>query len=76
MSDAGAGTEVAFASATPADLTAALTAVLDDPGYREGARRVGESFAAADGAAAAARHLAALAARPIDHCPSGTATLA
>ncbi|MBM7081930.1 glycosyltransferase [Micromonospora humidisoli] len=76
VTEAGAGIEVGFASATPADLTAALTAVLDEPGYRAQARRVGESFAAAGGAAAAARHLAALAARPIDHCPAGTATLA
>lgn len=76
VTEAGAGIEVSFRSATPADLTAALTAVLDEPGYRARARRVGESFAAAGGAVAAARHLAALAARRIDHCPTGTAPLA
>ncbi|MEV4846060.1 glycosyltransferase [Micromonospora matsumotoense] len=76
VTDAGAGIEVPFGSATPAELTAALTAVLDEPGHRAQARRVGESFAAAGGAVAAARHLAALAGRPIDHCPTGTATLA
>lgn len=74
--DAGAGIEVSFGSATPAELTAALTALLDEPGYRAQARRVGASFAAAGGAVAAARHLAALAARHIDHCPTGTAPLA
>ncbi|MEE3921437.1 glycosyltransferase [Micromonospora sp. BRA006-A] len=58
---AGAGLAVSFGSATPAELTAALSAVLDEPAYRAGARRVGESFAAAGGARAAAAHLAALA---------------
>ncbi|MEU1755768.1 glycosyltransferase [Micromonospora matsumotoense] len=72
----GAGIEVSFGSATPADLTAALTAVLDGPGHRAQARRVGESFAAAGGAVAAARHLVALAEGRIDHCPTGAATLA
>ncbi|SCF45230.1 glycosyltransferase, MGT family [Micromonospora matsumotoense] len=76
VTDAGAGIEVSFGSATPAELTAALTAVLDEPGHRAQARRVGESFAAAGGAVAAARHLAALAGGHIDHCPTGTATLA
>ncbi|MER7994534.1 glycosyltransferase [Micromonospora chalcea] len=58
---AGAGLEVSFGSATPAELTAALSAVLDEPAYRAGARRVGESFAAAGGARAAAARLAVLA---------------
>ncbi|MDG4800282.1 nucleotide disphospho-sugar-binding domain-containing protein [Micromonospora sp. WMMD980] len=58
---AGAGRTVPFHTATPAELTSALTAVLDDPAYRDGARRVRESFAAAGGARAAADHLAALA---------------
>ncbi|WP_091606304.1 glycosyltransferase [Micromonospora mirobrigensis] len=61
---AGAGVEVSFRSATPAELTVALTAVLDDPTYRANARRVGDSFAAAGGAATAAAHLAELAAAP------------
>ncbi|WP_089157730.1 glycosyltransferase [Micromonospora sp. NBS 11-29] len=58
---AGAGVEVSFHASTPAELTAAVSAVLDDPAYRAAARRVGDSFAAAGGAGAAAAHLAALA---------------
>jgi len=60
---AGAGVEVSFASAGPVDFAAALTAVLDEPGYRAAARRVADSFAAAGGARAAVAELAALAAR-------------
>jgi zeaxanthin glucosyltransferase len=59
---AGAGVTVSFAAATPAQLAAALTAVLDEPGYRASARRVSQEFAAAGGTGAAAAHLAALAA--------------
>jgi zeaxanthin glucosyltransferase len=59
---AGAGVAVSFADATPAQLAAAVTAVLDEPGYRAHARRLREEFAAAGGAGAAAAHLAALAA--------------
>jgi UDP:flavonoid glycosyltransferase YjiC (YdhE family) len=59
---AGAGIEVSFADATPAQLTAAVTAVLDEPGYREHARRLAGEFTAAGGTAAAAARLAALAA--------------
>jgi MGT family glycosyltransferase len=54
---AGAGRRVRFASVRPEPLREDLLAVLDDPSYRAAARRVGESFAAAGGAAAAARHL-------------------
>lgn len=61
---AGAGIRVGFDEATPAELAAAVSAVLDDPGYRAGAARVRASFAAAGGAPAAARHLADLAAAP------------
>jgi zeaxanthin glucosyltransferase len=60
---AGAGIAVSFAGATPAQLAAAVTAVLDEPGYRAQARRIREQFAAAGGAGAAAAHLAALAGR-------------
>jgi UDP:flavonoid glycosyltransferase YjiC (YdhE family) len=60
---AGAGIAVSFAGATPAQLAAAVTAVLDEPGYRAQARRIREQFAAAGGAGAAAGHLAALAGR-------------
>jgi zeaxanthin glucosyltransferase len=58
---AGAGIAVSFAEATPAQLAAAVTAVLDEPGYRAQARRIAGEFAAAGGAGAAAAHLAALA---------------
>jgi zeaxanthin glucosyltransferase len=58
---AGAGIEISFAEATPAQLAAAVAAVLSEPSYRANARRVGESLRAGGGAAAAARHLAALA---------------
>jgi zeaxanthin glucosyltransferase len=59
---AGAGIAVSFAEATPAQLAAAVTALLDEPGYRAQARRIAGDFAAAGGAVAAAAHLAALAA--------------
>ena len=59
---AGAGIAVSFEEATPAQLGAAVTAVLGEPGYRARARRISEEFAAAGGAGAAAAHLAALAA--------------
>jgi zeaxanthin glucosyltransferase len=58
---AGAGVAVSFAGATPAELTGALTAVLDEPGYRGSALRIGEEYAAAGGTGAAADRLAALA---------------
>jgi zeaxanthin glucosyltransferase len=59
---AGAGIAVSFSAATPAQLAAAVTAVLDEPGYRASARRISEEFSAAGGAGAAAAHLIALAA--------------
>lgn len=58
---AGAGVRVPFFGGDPAGLRAAVTAVLDEPAYRDVALRVRDSFAAAGGAAAAAAHLAALA---------------
>ncbi len=61
---AGAGVEVPFFSASPADFAEALTTVLDEPEYRAAARRVADSFVAAGGARAAVAELAALAARP------------
>jgi UDP:flavonoid glycosyltransferase YjiC (YdhE family) len=42
---------------------AALDTVLDEPAYRAAARRIGDSFRAAGGAAAAAAHLEKFAAR-------------
>jgi zeaxanthin glucosyltransferase len=63
---AGAGIEVSYADATPAQLAAALTAVLDDPGYRGRARLIGAEMAAAGGTRAAVESLAALTAnRPL-----------
>jgi zeaxanthin glucosyltransferase len=61
VAQAGAGVEVSFKSATPADIADAVRAVLEEPGYRASARRIADSFAAAGGARAAAAHLAALA---------------
>jgi MGT family glycosyltransferase len=52
--DAGAGTRVRFGRVRSGDLSQALTAVLSDPAYRRRARAVGQSFAQAGGAAAAA----------------------
>ncbi len=60
---AGAGVEVSFAESTPAQLAAAVTAVLDEPGYRAQARRIGDEFSAAGGTEAAVAHLVALAQR-------------
>ncbi len=59
---AGAGIAVSFSQATPKQVGAAVTAVLDDPGYRTQARRIAGEFAAAGGTGVAAGHLAALAA--------------
>jgi UDP:flavonoid glycosyltransferase YjiC (YdhE family) len=64
VAQAGAGIEVSLFSATPAELAAALTAVLAEPAYRAAALRVAEDFTVAGGAGAAVRRLAALAARP------------
>ncbi|HEX8079090.1 MAG TPA: glycosyltransferase [Jatrophihabitans sp.] len=61
VADAGAGIAVPFASAGAGELAAALTAVLDEPGYRAAAHRVADSFAAAGGAVAAVALLAELA---------------
>lgn len=58
----GAGIAVSFWKASPAELAAAVTAVLDEPGYRAQAHRLREEYAAAGGVGAAAAHLAALAA--------------
>jgi zeaxanthin glucosyltransferase len=59
---AGAGRVVSFADASPAELAAAVTAVLDEPGYRREALRLSAEYAAAGGTRAAAERLAALAA--------------
>jgi MGT family glycosyltransferase len=59
----GAGRRVRFASVRPERLRADLAAVLHDPSYRAAAGRIRDSFAAAGGADAAARHLERLLAR-------------
>jgi zeaxanthin glucosyltransferase len=58
----GAGIRIRFHRVRADGLRDAVTAVLDEPAYRSAAGRVRDSFAAAGGAAAAADHLAALAA--------------
>jgi zeaxanthin glucosyltransferase len=59
---AGAGVTVSFSQASPAQLSAAVSAVLDEPGYRQRAREIAAEYSAAGGTSAAAEHLAALAA--------------
>jgi UDP:flavonoid glycosyltransferase YjiC (YdhE family) len=61
---AGAGVAASISDSTPAQLAAAVTAVLDEPGYRARAWRIAEEFRAAGGTAAAAAHVVALAAGP------------
>jgi zeaxanthin glucosyltransferase len=58
---AGAGIEVSFSHASPAELTAAITAVLDEPDYRAHAHRISEEYSAAGGATGAAARLVELA---------------
>jgi MGT family glycosyltransferase len=55
--DAGAGIRVRYGRVGPLELRSALLDVLDDRAYRTAARRVGASFGAAGGAAAAADRL-------------------
>jgi zeaxanthin glucosyltransferase len=69
---AGAGIEVSFSEASPAQLAAAVTAVLEEPGCRASARRISEEYAAAGGAGAAAAHLSALAGPAPDAGDDGT----
>lgn len=57
----GSGIRVDFDHASPPQLRDAILAVLGEPSYRNAAQRVGESFRAAGGAAAAAEHLHRLA---------------
>lgn len=58
---AGAGVRVRFGRAGRERIGAALDAVLAEPSYRMAARRIGASFRAGGGAAAAATHLERLA---------------
>ncbi|MFB7670410.1 glycosyltransferase [Kitasatospora purpeofusca] len=57
---AGAGLRVPFARVTPDHLAAALRSVLDEPGYRAAAARVGAELLAGGGAEAAADRVEAL----------------
>jgi MGT family glycosyltransferase len=61
---AGAGIRVRFGRARPADIRAAVRAVLDEPSYRQGAAAIRRSFQSAGGASAAASRLEALAVAP------------
>ena len=58
---AGAAIRLKFGRVRAADLRAAVARVLAEPGFREAARRVQASFAAAGGAARAATLLEELA---------------
>ncbi len=60
---AGAGVRVRFGRIRPAELHAALAAVLEVPTYRDAAKRLAGSFARAGGAVAAADLLEAVAAK-------------
>jgi UDP:flavonoid glycosyltransferase YjiC (YdhE family) len=57
----GAGIQVRFGRVHAAEMAGALRSVLGDPAYRAAARRIGDSFALAGGASAAADHLEKLA---------------
>ncbi|WP_328953153.1 glycosyltransferase [Kitasatospora purpeofusca] len=60
LAAAGAGLRVPFARVTPDHLAAALRSVLDEPGYRAAAARVGAELLAGGGAAVAADRVEAL----------------
>ncbi|MCK9893299.1 glycosyltransferase [Frankia sp. AgB32] len=53
----GAGLRIKFGRTGPAGVAAAVSTVLDDPGYREAAGRLQDAFARAGGVAAAAEHV-------------------
>ncbi|MBI0294142.1 glycosyltransferase family 1 protein [Streptomyces sp. PRKS01-29] len=72
--DAGAGIRVRFGRARAAAIGEALDAVLDEPRYRAAAERVGASFRAAGGAAAAASCLERLATTDGTHAAASAAT--
>jgi UDP:flavonoid glycosyltransferase YjiC (YdhE family) len=58
---AGAGIRVNFGRATPDQLRAAVTAVIENPAYRDAARQAADSLAASGGAQAGAERLELLA---------------
>ncbi|MDQ6615259.1 MAG: glycosyltransferase [Actinomycetota bacterium] len=67
LTDAGAAIRVRFGRVGATELAAAMADVLDRPSYRRAAQRIGASFHAAGGPAAAARGLETLASR--EHYP-------
>ncbi|HVW40856.1 MAG TPA: nucleotide disphospho-sugar-binding domain-containing protein [Amycolatopsis sp.] len=67
---AGAGVRLRFARATAAQIGPALDAVLGEPGFREGAAAVRESFRDAGGAVTAAASLVQLADRAREAVPA------
>ncbi len=60
LAAAGAGLRVPFARVTPDHLAGALRSVLEEPGYRAAAARVGAELLAGGGAGAAADRVEAL----------------
>ncbi|MGW0523646.1 glycosyltransferase [Crossiella sp. NPDC003009] len=62
VADAGAGIRLRFTRAGAAHIRDAVATVLDEPGHREAARRLAQSFTAAGGSQAAALRLEELAA--------------
>jgi UDP:flavonoid glycosyltransferase YjiC (YdhE family) len=58
---AGAGITVSISDATVADIATAVTAVLEEPGYRARAGQLAREYARAGGAGAAVQRLAVLA---------------
>lgn len=69
VTSAGCGVRVRFDRADPQRIRTAIDTVVDDPGYREAAARIGRSLRAAGGAVAAADHLAALAGSAVSVTP-------
>ncbi|MBP2472845.1 MGT family glycosyltransferase [Crossiella equi] len=63
VADAGAGVRLRFTRATASHIATAVSTVLDEPDYREAARRIAGSFAAAGGPDAVVRRLEALSAQ-------------
>jgi UDP:flavonoid glycosyltransferase YjiC (YdhE family) len=73
VADAGAGIRLKFGRVRAPELRDAIARVLDEPSYRDAARRISTSFAQAGGAEGAAdlltamaRHRGAASAKPTD----------
>jgi zeaxanthin glucosyltransferase len=65
LARSGAGLRINFNRCKAPDVAAAIDALLDDPSYREAARRIGDSFAKAGGTPYAAELLEALVGHPV-----------